>query len=416
MDRRTLETTSDGAGSQKISPDNSEEPPGLSAGSSDSEELPDPTGGRYPGDGSTVKASQVELSQIPTNARLRRQILKVARSGLIVRSVTSQQQGGLDLLRSSIVLAIACLALGAGVASADPPSPDNAAGAGTDIRGVVPTQAEAHASAGKGGSGGNLTYHGGRVLLTNRTVAVYWLPSGYTMDSTYQSTINQYFTDVAHDSAASSGNVYSVLKQYYNSSNQFISTNSTFGGPLVDTNPYPSSGCSDNVSQTTICLSDAQLRTELQSLSANNQLGAADPNTTYFIFTAKNVGSCYSSGSCAFSTYCAYHSNVSLGGTTVQYANQPYADTVTNSCDAGYRPNNGDADATINVTSHEHRESINDPLGNAWYDRRGYEGSDKCAWNFGTLLGSNYNQVINGHHYILQQEWSNSGSTCKLHA
>ena len=31
---------------QKISPDNSEEPPGLSAGSSDSEELPDPTGGR----------------------------------------------------------------------------------------------------------------------------------------------------------------------------------------------------------------------------------------------------------------------------------------------------------------------------------------------------------------------------------
>jgi len=30
---------------RKISPDNSEEPPGLSAGSSDSEELPDPTRG-----------------------------------------------------------------------------------------------------------------------------------------------------------------------------------------------------------------------------------------------------------------------------------------------------------------------------------------------------------------------------------
>jgi len=48
MDRRTLETRSDGTGAtaEKISPDNSEEPPGLSAGSSDSEELPDPTGGR----------------------------------------------------------------------------------------------------------------------------------------------------------------------------------------------------------------------------------------------------------------------------------------------------------------------------------------------------------------------------------
>ena len=46
MDRRTVETGSDGtkAPEKKISPDNSEEPPGLSAGSSDSEELPDPTG------------------------------------------------------------------------------------------------------------------------------------------------------------------------------------------------------------------------------------------------------------------------------------------------------------------------------------------------------------------------------------
>jgi hypothetical protein len=42
MDRQTLRIRSDGT---KISPDNSEEPPGLSAGSSDSEELPDPTGG-----------------------------------------------------------------------------------------------------------------------------------------------------------------------------------------------------------------------------------------------------------------------------------------------------------------------------------------------------------------------------------
>jgi hypothetical protein len=42
MDRRTLEKSSDGT---KISPDESEDLPGLSAGSSDSEELPDPTRG-----------------------------------------------------------------------------------------------------------------------------------------------------------------------------------------------------------------------------------------------------------------------------------------------------------------------------------------------------------------------------------
>jgi hypothetical protein len=46
MGRRTLEVASDGiVPGKKISPTDSEEPPGLSAGSSDSEELPDPTRG-----------------------------------------------------------------------------------------------------------------------------------------------------------------------------------------------------------------------------------------------------------------------------------------------------------------------------------------------------------------------------------
>ncbi|MGN6799229.1 MAG: hypothetical protein ACTHKS_13915 [Gaiellaceae bacterium] len=325
------------------------------------------------------------------------------------------------MLRTTIVLAIGCLVLCAGVAIADSPSPYRAVGAGTEIRGIVPTKAEAHAFAGKGGSGGNLTYHGGPVLLTNRTFAIYWAPSGSTLSTGYQSAINQYFTDVAHDSGSANTNVYSVEKQYYNGSNQFIAYNSTFGGSYIDTQPYPANGCSDTVSQTTSCLSDSQLQAEIQRLfnATGAPIGSPNATTTYFLFTAKNVGSCFNSSTCAFSYYCAYHSNLTAKGVVVQYANQPYADTVASACDAGYHPNSSlspDADATINVTSHEHRESINDPLGNAWYDRRGAEGSDKCAWNFGTLLGADYNQVINSHHYLLQQEWSNTGSTCKLHA
>ncbi len=96
----------------------------------------------------------------------------------------------------------------------------------------------------------------------------------------------------------------------------------------------------------------------------------------------------------------------------------PYADTDPSACDAGNHPNNNDADATINVTSHEHNETITDELGNAWYDRRGYENGDKCAWKFGTQLGggsgAQYNQVINTHHYELQQAWSNHSSSCVL--
>jgi hypothetical protein len=321
------------------------------------------------------------------------------------------------LLRTSIVLAIACLALSAGIAIADPPSPYRAVGPNTDIRGMVPTKAEAHAFAGKGGSGGNLTYHGGKVLRTNRTFTIFWFPTAPS-DANYQTVINRYFDDVQAASGQTS-NVYSVLNQYYDSTGA-ISYSSTHAGTYTDNQPYPTGGCSDNVAQTTVCVSDGQIRSEIQRLfsAQGSPIGSPNANTTYFVFTAKNVGSCFNSSTCAFSYYCAYHSNVTANGVTVQYANQPYADTVPGSCDSGYHPNGSmspDADATINVASHEHRESINDPLGNAWYDRRGAEGSDKCAWNFGTVTNQ-ANQVINGHSYILQQEWSNSGSVCKLHA
>ncbi|HZR95250.1 MAG TPA: hypothetical protein VFA56_06120 [Gaiellaceae bacterium] len=305
-----------------------------------------------------------------------------------------------------LVLAAASIVLGAGVAAASPPSPDNPAGAGADVLGVVPTKAEARAYAARAGSGGNLVYHGGKVLRTNKTVSIFWDPNG-TFAPGYASTIEQYFADVAAASGQTT-NVYSVLSQYYDGTGS-ISYSSTHGAAVVDSNPYPASGCADTVAQTTTCLQDSQIRAELQKV-----VKSPDPNTTYFVFTGKGVGSCYSSTSCAFSSYCAYHMNLAINGVTVQYANQPYAMTVPSACDTGYHPNGAnDADATINVASHEHRESINDPLGTAWYDRRGYEGSDKCAWNFGAVTGD-YNQSINGHHYILQQEWSNAASACRL--
>jgi hypothetical protein len=90
---------------------------------------------------------------------------------------------------------------------------------------------------------------------------------------------------------------------------------------------------------------------------------------------------------------------------------------VPTACGSGQSPNANDADSTINVVSHEHNEAITDALGTAWYDRRGYENGDKCAWTWGTTsgpTGRKYNQLINGHTYFLQQEWSNQISGCAL--
>lgn len=256
---------------------------------------------------------------------------------------------------------------------------------------------------------GNLKYHGGPVEHTNKTYAIYWVPSGYTTQSGYSSVINQFFTDVAADSGKTS-NVYYTGTQYSDGSGN-VQYSSSFGGSYTDTSALPASGCSD--SDTSVCLSDAQLQTEIEK-----DITAAGwtpgPTTEFFLFTAKGIGSCAGS-SCAFTQYCAYHSWIGSGSSEILYANMPYADTVPAACDAGQHPNGNDADATINVTSHEHNETITDENGNAWYDSAGYEDGDKCAWIFGSASGSNgaeYNQTINGHHYYLQEEYSNRDRTC----
>ena len=262
---------------------------------------------------------------------------------------------------------------------------------------------------------GNLKYHGGPVEHTNKVYAIYWVPSGYTVSGDYESLINRFFTDVAADNGKTS-NVYYSDTQYYDGSGN-ISYSSSFAGSYVDTNAFPASGCSDTVSQTTVCLSDSQIQAEVSRDAAANGW-ATNLNTEFFMFTAKNVGSCFDSSHCAFSYYCAYHSSFGSGSSSTLYANMPYADTVPANCDAGQHPNGSDADATLNVTSHEHNETITDELGNAWYDSAGYENGDKCAWKFGTQLGSTaygqYNQLINGHPYELQEEYSNAHRRCVL--
>ncbi|HZS30558.1 MAG TPA: hypothetical protein VFA37_04820 [Gaiellaceae bacterium] len=256
---------------------------------------------------------------------------------------------------------------------------------------------------------GTLRYHGGPVEHTNKVYAIYWVPSGYTMESGYSSVINQFFTDVAADSGKST-NVYYTGTQYSDGSGH-VQYSSSFAGSYTDTDALPASGCSD--SDTSVCLSDAQLQSEIRTV-VSREGWTPSPTTEFFLFTAKGIGSC-SGSSCAFTQYCAYHSWSGSGSSVLLYANMPYADTVPSACDAGEHPNGNDADATINVTSHEHNETITDEQGNAWYDLAGYEDGDKCAWIFGSLSGSagaEYNQTINGHHYFLQLEYSNQDRGC----
>ena len=308
---------------------------------------------------------------------------------------------------SGLFAALLAVAL-AGGALADRPSPDDPAG---KVFGVVPV----HGQANKGAlSGGSLSYHNGPVMHTNAVYAIYWVPAGLTVSSGYQSVLDGFFQNVAADSGKTSNVYYSDTQYYDNTAAGKIQYSSTFKGFVVDTNPFPPNGCTD--SYTSVCLTDAQLQTEINNVIAANGWPRGT-GSMFFLFTPKNVGSCYGSA-CAFSYFCAYHSSFGSGSSATLYANMPYAAWVPSACGSGQSPNGDDADSTINVASHEHNEAITDPLGSAWYDRRGYENGDKCAWNFGSSLGSTnygkYNQAIGTGFYYLQQEWSNKSSGCVL--
>jgi hypothetical protein len=267
----------------------------------------------------------------------------------------------------------------------------------------------------------NLAYHGGPVMHTNSVYAIYWIPSGYTVQTGYQSVIDSFFKNVAAVSASTltsplSTNVYWSDTQYYDGAGN-IQYNSTFIQDIPDSDSYPANGCRDRY--TSVCLTDGQLQAEIQHVITTQGLPTG-VGTAYFLLTPENVGSCFGSY-CAYTYFCAYHSDFTLGnGAQVLYANLPYANWVQSACGSGESPNGNDADSTINLISHEHNETITDPLGTAWYDSSGNEDGDKCAWNFGTSseilgpAGAQYNQTINGAHYYLQQEWSNHSSGCVL--
>lgn len=322
--------------------------------------------------------------------------------------------------RFTKILVLAALALGVAASSGTAALP-----AHRPFLGVVP-HAGGHATSLFGNlttiGSGPVAYHGGGVMPTNTTYAIYWVPGGYSVSAQYESLIDRYFQDVAA-AGGSASNVYSAATQYYDSTAS-IRYASTFGGAYVDTHAFPASGCNDGVSA--VCLTDEQLRSEIQRVIGVK--GWHEGGTSMvFLLTPDGVASCFDAfgNQCSTNTYCAYHSDFvdPSNGQFVIYADEPYAGTQSGCTyslngQQGF-PNGHDADAEINTISHEHNEAITDPFGDAWYanDTNGDETGDLCAGNFGatplgTANGQPYDQLINGHPYSIQQEYSNDDGDC----
>ncbi|MGI8800931.1 MAG: PKD domain-containing protein, partial [Solirubrobacteraceae bacterium] len=269
----------------------------------------------------------------------------------------------------------------------------------------------------------NLDYSGGPVMPSNANYTVYWAPPGApSYPGDYKAGVDQYLTDLGNDSGGT-GNVDSVAAQYNDAAGHLAAYSSTFAGRLDDTDPYPASGCAG----ATICLTDDQIQAELSRYITAHGL-PRDLSHEYFLLTPPGVQSCFdasgsagcSAGSLIKPEYCAYHGQSLVGGGEFIYANDGYV-TGNRGCDDGNHPNGETSDGVLQGgLSHEHVESITDPEpNNAWSDQsqNASEIGDKCDAVNGPAVGTaangaRYNQVINGHYYWYQTEWSNQGNTC----
>jgi hypothetical protein len=270
---------------------------------------------------------------------------------------------------------------------------------------------------------GVLSYHGGPIMTGVTLYAIFWVPAKLqngnptSLTAKYESVAKQFLADYPYHGIANNSTQYYSTKSGINT--YFVGIGG-LAGSVVDTDPYPASGCTDGVTGTN-CITDAQLQAEISKV-LTAQKWTPGLNKMFIVFTSIGEGSCFNStsSSCAYTQYCAYHGYFGSTNSPTIYANMPYAnptycyDPATHQHDpSGDIP----SDANVNVTSHEITEANTDPELNAWWDSaNGEEIGDLCAWNFGGTTGDwdggLADQSWNGHYYDLQLEYDNHTSTC----
>ena len=260
-----------------------------------------------------------------------------------------------------------------------------------------------------GGTG--ISYHGGPVVLTPTIAAIYWyngtLYAGGPAAGTHGAGSGDGSLVGLFMRSLGGTGYWNINNTYYNGSGQHVPNSLGYSQYWADGNA-PASGAN---------VSDAAVQAEVVAGFTAGAL-TFDPNTLYAVFSGPGVNL----GGGFGTSYCAYHGHFSWNGNDVKYAVMPYNITYPSACTAGsgISPTSDYAAAAeVNTLAHETEETMTDEDLNAWYDRRGNENADKCAWNFGTTSSGStgtYNQTIGGVHWLIQMNWldANSGG-CVQH-
>jgi hypothetical protein len=246
---------------------------------------------------------------------------------------------------------------------------------------LFPTKDKAEGKARPGGGGSqNLSYHGGPVIHQAEVVAIFW--GGEWTGSVIASHITGFFQNFGKTGE------YNVITQYSDGSGNVKA------GTILTATYYDGSSPPTNAT-------DSAVVGEVEKYINTFQGGVADPSTIYEVFLpSTSYASFGTSDSCNGPNlvFCAYHSNFPYNNVNVKYASMPYP-----TCSGCQWPGFTTEQNFDHFSCHETREAVTDPDGTAWYDRRGNEADDKCAWSPAPFTDAGY-----GYQY----EWSNAVSGC----
>lgn len=211
-----------------------------------------------------------------------------------------------------------------------------------------------------------LQYHKGPVVHSSDTYAIYWDPLEL-YNSQWQRMIDEYFRNVGTASGGH-GNTFALNAQYgetgystapgasASAKEAHAANQSTFRGGYTDTNPYPPVGEDCTEQAQIVCLTDQEIKAELQKVIKSGSLPGstgtvpgAKSTPVYYLLTPPGVTVCAgvaSPSTCSNSTgleheaaeigekkvlhhaetgICGYHSTINPGGATpVVYAVQPW--------------------------------------------------------------------------------------------
>jgi hypothetical protein len=223
-----------------------------------------------------------------------------------------------------------------------------------------------------------LTWHFGPVMHSTTVVPVYWgsrwTSSSFTSDKV--TGLNTLYSGIG-------GTAYARTNgEYTDNAGNVDTTQISKGSNLTDTSATPSGAPSTS-----------QVLNEVAKVTGGNPV----PNAYYPVYSDQPRGT---------AGYCAWHSSGTINGIQVQFGFFFNLDGDPG-CDPGAPTSLGHSQglsALANVSGHELSEMLTDPQLNAWYDQRGDENADKCAWTFNGTVS------IGGQSWKIQGNWSNAAA------